>query len=84
MVDCKPDTTHSDEKYEPTQLYYGTYQPSQNVLFYNNNSDSELNFVSIGFVIIDSEFTSDKAAQAIIELLAFDSGKIIKVFIILV
>ncbi|CAB5093612.1 unnamed protein product [Rhizophagus irregularis] len=36
LVDCKSDVTQPDRKYEPTQLYYGTYQPSQQVLFYGN------------------------------------------------
>ncbi|GET61525.1 hypothetical protein GLOIN_2v1474578 [Rhizophagus irregularis DAOM 181602=DAOM 197198] len=31
---CKSDVTQPDRKYEPTQLYYGIYQSSQQVLFY--------------------------------------------------
>ncbi|RGB23703.1 hypothetical protein C1646_774138 [Rhizophagus diaphanus] len=58
MVDCKPDVTQPDRKYEPTQLYYGTYQPSQQVLFYGNDYN-QLDSITISFVINNSSYTID-------------------------
>ncbi|CAB4495216.1 hypothetical protein RhiirA5_412878 [Rhizophagus irregularis] len=58
LVDCKSDVTQPDRKYEPTQLYYGTYQPSQQVLFYGNVYN-QLDSISISFVINNSSYTND-------------------------
>lgn len=79
MIDCKADATQPNIKYEPTQLYYGTYQPSQDILFYNDNNTT-LRDIALGFVINDSNYTSDEWA---FELSAVDSGKVIKRSIII-
>ncbi|CAG8598736.1 8118_t:CDS:2 [Rhizophagus irregularis] len=45
---CKSDVTQPDRKYEPTQLYYGIYQSSQQVLFYGNDYN-QLDSITISF-----------------------------------
>lgn len=40
--------TQPDRKYEPTQLYYGIYQSSQQVLFYGNDYN-QLDSITISF-----------------------------------
>jgi hypothetical protein len=61
--------------YEPTQLYYGTYQPSQQVLFYGNVYN-QLDSISISFAINNSSYTTDNKWGY--ELVVEDSGKVIK------
>lgn len=67
--------TQPDRKYEPTQLYYGTYQPSQQVLFYGNVYN-QLDSITISFVINNSSYTNDNKWGY--ELVVEGSGKVIK------
>ncbi|GBC04955.1 hypothetical protein RclHR1_05970012 [Rhizophagus clarus] len=76
MEDCMSDITHPDEKYGPSQLYFGTYQPSPGVLFYDYKKSNDYSaMMSLGIVLVinDDSYTPDKATQAMIETIAFDS-----------
>ncbi|GBC04953.1 hypothetical protein RclHR1_05970010 [Rhizophagus clarus] len=59
LVDCLTDVTQPSVKYEPTQLYYGIYEPSQNILFFGDN-DNSLSDISLVLYINDSNYTSDE------------------------
>ncbi|RIA99295.1 hypothetical protein C1645_800671 [Glomus cerebriforme] len=73
LVNCDLDLTQPSEKLGPDQLYFGFYQPAQNVLFNKvEKSDhySSLIGVTLGLVIIDNNYAPG-ALQP--EILAFDS-----------
>lgn len=77
MVNCISDMTHPDEKRGPSQAYFGTYQPSKDTFFYTFNKSSDHTLtgsVVIGLIVLDTNYTS-ASNQALIQIVAFDSGK---------
>ncbi|RGB28215.1 hypothetical protein C1646_768108 [Rhizophagus diaphanus] len=73
-VDCMSDITHPDEKYGPSQLYFGFYQPSPGVFFHEYSSSKEsVMYLGISLVINDVNYIPDQTVQAKIEIMAFDS-----------
>ncbi|RGB29339.1 hypothetical protein C1646_766736 [Rhizophagus diaphanus] len=76
MVNCISDMTHPDEKRGPSQAYFGTYQPSKDTFFYTFNKSSDHTLMSsivIGLIILDTNYTS-ASSQALVQIVAFDSG----------
>ncbi|CAB4416561.1 unnamed protein product [Rhizophagus irregularis] len=76
MVNCISDMTHPDEKRGPSQAYFGTYQPSKDTFFYTFNKSSDHTLtgsVVIGLIILDTNYTF-ASSQALIQIVAFDSG----------
>ncbi|CAB4495224.1 uncharacterized protein OCT59_010266 [Rhizophagus irregularis] len=76
MVNCISDMTHPDEKRGPSQAYFGTYQPSKDTFFYTFNKSSDHTLtgsVVIGLIVLDTNYTS-ASNQALIQIVAFDSG----------
>jgi hypothetical protein len=75
-----PDMIHPNEKYGPDHLYFGIYKPSQNVFFYkDSNSSKKMTSIIIFLTINDSNYTSDRSVQTMIDMSAYDPGKITKV-----
>ncbi|RGB32520.1 hypothetical protein C1646_762784 [Rhizophagus diaphanus] len=73
-IDCKSGITHPDETYGPSQLYFGFYQPSPGVFFYEyNEPDEMMDLIIMVLVVNDDNYTLDQPVQAIIVIKAFDS-----------
>ncbi|CAB4416567.1 unnamed protein product [Rhizophagus irregularis] len=76
-VNCMmSDLTQPSEKYGPGQIYFGYYQPSPGVFFYNYDKSDNYNsmaYLYIGLIVNDANYTPDKTLQAMIEIMAFDS-----------
>ncbi|CAB5382109.1 unnamed protein product [Rhizophagus irregularis] len=76
-VNCTmSDIIQPSEKYGPDQYYFGYYQPSPGVFFYNYDKSDNYNamtYLFIGLIVNDANNTPDQRLQAMIDIMAFDS-----------
>jgi hypothetical protein len=79
LVDCMKDITHPDEKYGLFQHHYGTYQPSQDVIFSNYSKSND--YTGIMTLMIMLSINDENYKPAVNNMLgnafdiaAFDSG----------